>query len=574
MKYNKVYLAGLNKKELLDLAKEVGEKGTGLSKLKTAELREYVFVNQPSVENSESAFNSESETPINTDMTKSSNEPIPSLKTTEMSKEKELLFGYPVLEKKVIPYTDIIRQFNVRTQKNEEAIGDIYDSIYRDGVLNPLHISADNILLEGHRRLYAVRKKSAEKNKVENVPVIVLDIPLNEVPLYQLKAGLTKSLNGAEINRAIVEYAVRNPDLNNIKISQVFSVSHTTVNTALSILRKSQDLSQDVSDGKISTRAALKVIKVADLCRKEPTEVFHEIKARVKANDDDCATNLTAKRVNCELKNLYPNGFDEISKRESSDKQPKIESKTVLIKELLKKLNAINNRDNTEVLLDGVIPKDLWDKINGVFNPPVSTPPVVIVEKGDLTTVTITDKTFENPLDCWTELQRTECDQDYLLANNITFDDEALDVADLLNKSTSFFNGVPSIELTDADIEKLVNKFNVRVVNYKFTEYEAFTEDETFTEDENTFDEIESTEDENTFDEIESAKPASEKIKLEESTEVESAFNNSNSEFVFSEKDLLSDVQFTTEDESDVDEDIEDELNELDDADYSGSFSD
>jgi ParB/RepB/Spo0J family partition protein len=197
---------------------------------------------------------------------------------------QRLLYGFPVLAEKIIAIGDITKKFNIRSQKNEEANdAELQASIKTSGVLNPVIINDRYELLDGYRRFY-----NAKKVGVKEVPATIVDVPDNQIALFQYLCGLEKGLTKEENSDAILKYSVDNPDELDIDIAKKFGVSHTTVSNITKIQRKAPSLAVLVAEKRISQRSALKVVEESTKHRKNAEEcavkLINQIKPKLAAS--------------------------------------------------------------------------------------------------------------------------------------------------------------------------------------------------------------------------------------------------------------------------------------------------
>lgn len=431
---------------------------------------------------------------------------------TEVTTETKPLsiLGFPVLKSATVPYTAIIKQYNVRTKRNEENVDDIYESILHNGIENPLHVTPNMVLLEGHRRLYCATKKSELTGEVEQVDILIVDVPENKIPLYQAKAGLSKPLTNGELSTAIMEFSKRNPDMTNMEIAELFGCSHTTVNKANQVYRASGNLAEDVTKGRISQKSALKIIKLAETNKVNPDEAYGQVLDReTTKNNGTPPIQISGRSVNYQLKQAFPDVYSQFEQEENL-KKDNTPSKRDLMRKLVGNLRSVERLDGT-VLLTGsfstsdyqllkellAIPStqnhgvDMPDDIkeNNNFTSditdvilPISTTPKETKEIKDYLQKVVVEKIYESDFEAYLDMQgEYECD--YLFINNHSFGEEAHELSAKLNK-TIFHNGqIPFVVLGDFEIKKLGKECVNISCKIQKPEFEAEEEQESNTVD-------------------------------------------------------------------------------------------
>jgi hypothetical protein len=182
---------------------------------------------------------------------------------------------------------DIVKSFNIRLEKNTNNVSDIAENIAANGFNNYLIINLNKLLCDGNRRY-----KVAETLKLTQLPVIVQNIPEDELPLYQFNTAQRKNFSPVEISRGITEYHKRNPEVSLRSLGTLFGVTHITALKATVLHRVSPTLSDLVSNGYLSQNAALSIVdanikdtgNITNLEQRKVADVIEQVLPSIEAD--------------------------------------------------------------------------------------------------------------------------------------------------------------------------------------------------------------------------------------------------------------------------------------------------
>ena len=393
------------------------------------------------------------------------------------------IHGFPVVGTKILPHRNLNRAYNVRSAKNAEKVSDIVESITKNGVTAPIHVTPNNVTLDGFRRLNACDiAATALGQESVDVPVIIVDVPEKDIPLYQHRCGLAKGVSEKEHIQAIIEYAVRNPKAYQEEIAKQFAVSVQTVSKAIRLHREAPGLYVEVTKGTLAQKAALDIIQVAKREKLQPDDLGKKVIDAIvdKITPPDATENvqpkkpITKKLVDKMLvaMNIEPNSE---TNEEKETKTPKLNAKK-LLKELWTAIHVSGTGANLQI--SGTVDKDLLDKIEQICNSPTDTEPATA--KGNLLLDSITLKSV-NPDEFYSLwLDREQEDTITLLKYDSTFycyEDAAKQISDIVGEPLVSHGGLDVFRTKNSKLTDLLlaQEMNIAVLEIRETKTKKTT---------------------------------------------------------------------------------------------------
>jgi len=384
--------------------------------------------------------------------------------TTEMTNtitaNTELtIHGYKVLGASRVKHTELNRGYNLRSDKNVKNVTDLTESIKNNGVTAPIHITPSKIVLDGFRRLETcdVVATAISEDALE-VPVIIVDVPLEDIPLYQHRCGLAKGVSEKEHIQAIVEFAVRNPKMEGKEIAVKFAVSETTVSKAIRLHREAPALYEKVTEGTIAQKAALEVIATAKKEKLVPDELGLKVIDTVVQNNPDKVTGglgkpITKKQTDKALKTLGIEPAEiPIEVKEEKDKVTKTNPRK-LLEQLWKELQVSEGEGNM-LRLSGYVSRELISKVESMFDTAAQTG---MLTKQNIPVCAANPDEFYS---VWLDNQPDNGDLHVLQYKNIfyTYEDTASQISDITQLPLEAVGGLEVLRAKNLNINVLLER--------------------------------------------------------------------------------------------------------------------
>jgi ParB-like chromosome segregation protein Spo0J len=228
-------------------------------------------------------------------------------------------------------------------------------SLSRDGILYPLIANLNGELVDGHCRLAYAKDKG-----LQSVPVLVKDVPTNEIPLYQYRSFDRQDAGSIGVALALQNYVELNRDKTNQEIADLFGVSTATVSHALSIERKVPELKPLIRAGKITPSTAKVIAQSLPEIEErswEQSAIINQIAEFVESRDSNKPINNKA--INNHLK-ASGKSLESVSVN-STTIQPKREKKlnvNEMVQMIAKSMSVVED-DGENVVITALIPKAL-----------------------------------------------------------------------------------------------------------------------------------------------------------------------------------------------------------------------
>jgi hypothetical protein len=405
---------------------------------------------------------------LNTTMTNTTVE----TNTSNISNETSLkIHGFPVIGQANILVSQIKRDYNIRFQTNVQKVDDIYDSIRENGVSQPIYINSESVALDGYRRLFCCDKIINEGTGDFEVPVIYIDVPYAEIPLFQARCGSVKHISESEYQAGIIEHAKRNPNLSNRAIASLFGKSSTIVNQILYILREAPNLSQEVNAGVIPQMAAKKLIEAAKQSGKKADAIWsEEIKPKILAQKSEAENKpveelqnlpLSGRTVNKAIRDTFPDiKLTSETKPQAEPAAQTIPGSKKALRNLWVELQFTENSTGG-IELSGVIDKLLFQQIEALLSTKTS-PLTESTSDAPNTSLDIIEVSAAgiSEYDVWTKqafngLTIIQSGQSF-----ISFESDAVEISEILNNPVLLISDpdegdVDKVVLTKAEFNKL-----------------------------------------------------------------------------------------------------------------------
>jgi Winged helix-turn-helix DNA-binding len=401
--------------------------------------------------------------------------PANQMTTEETSNDKALqifIHGFPVINSATVKASTIQRAYNIRFLKNVQSVADIFDSISENGISDPIYLTPDNVALDGYRRLFCAQKIQQEKGIDLDVPVVYINIPDTDIPVFQARCGSSKHINDAEIKGGILEYAKRNPGISNRQIAKVFGVSPTTVDTVLITLRAAPQISEQVVLGSIPQQAAKKILEVAKKIGIEPDKLWVDLVKEIpgeKISEDSDNLKYGGRAISKALKNKYPDIKIETTSKTESSGIPVQPSSKKLLKELWLQLKVSEGGSNNAVYLSGEIDLKLFQQLELLLT---SVEADSSAKSSQVTKVKYEGK--QNAFEVWNTYKN---DDGFVILQSKegieTFESDAISIASKINTQTSL-NPALSIEhlqLSANNLKRITNYCNENEIPLLLVEY-------------------------------------------------------------------------------------------------------
>lgn len=151
--------------------------------------------------------------------------------------------------------------------ENDTGMAELCESIMEKGLLQPLVVTSDNLILAGHRRRVACRMAArlSKNDQLMIVPVVIRDIKPNEDPQeIMLHENMQRaSLTILEEARAIYGIMQRHR-LTVMDVARRLSIGHTNISQRLSILKLEPEVQAMFDGDLLPPRIASYLARVGD----------------------------------------------------------------------------------------------------------------------------------------------------------------------------------------------------------------------------------------------------------------------------------------------------------------------
>jgi hypothetical protein len=145
---------------------------------------------------------------------------------------------------------------NIRDENNLiKSLPPLMSSIARGGIHTPLEVNTEGKLIDGFCR-YAC----AIELGLENVPVLVIDIPDSEIPFHQFTTMIRSGISEAEKSKAVFSYTLKNPEIKQARVAEKFNVSTELVSRAARVIAKGETITKAVTNGIVSPTTAWSIV--------------------------------------------------------------------------------------------------------------------------------------------------------------------------------------------------------------------------------------------------------------------------------------------------------------------------
>jgi hypothetical protein len=382
----------------------------------------------------------------------------PSVNNNDSVQEIVILDGFKKLKGKLktsdcglYPMNKIIKGENIRDEaKLIKSLPPLMESIAKHGIRTPLEINTNGKLIDGFCR-YAC----AIKLGLSEVPVIVINIPDSEIPFHQFTTMLRTGIDESEKGKAVFTYTLLNPEIKQVRIAEMFSVSTEFVSRASRVIAKGDVITKAVTSGITSPTTAWSIVDNSN--DKNFIHAENLLFDKLNALEDETEENklakpvkpITLKTINAELVKA---GLDPINKETKTVKEesPKAFDKGKVI-EFIETLDGKINGDL--VTLSGAVSLEVWQYIQSV---------IARNKKFNCTTITVRD--IENELDLYNEYtQNGECFVQVEVNEYISFNPLLAEYGLTL----AVENQLERVKVSKSQLNSVVNKIqmDVTIVN-------------------------------------------------------------------------------------------------------------
>lgn len=183
-----------------------------------------------------------------------------------------------------IAFTAINKGTNIRSENNViKTAGDLRISILENGIVSPLIVNNDFVLLDGYRRLYCLEEIIKQNpNFPKEVPVIKIDVKEKEIPLFQYLTTQRLGITTKEETTALYNFALRNPGLTDLEIGQKFNKTSQAVGRITSTIRVSLPLAELVQQKIVSQNLVSSLVTAVNKGSIAKEQLQENVPARIK----------------------------------------------------------------------------------------------------------------------------------------------------------------------------------------------------------------------------------------------------------------------------------------------------
>lgn len=179
-------------------------------------------------------------------------------------------------------YIEVVEGWNPRLNFGDEKDEELKNSIIENGILIPLRIKKNGSekfeLIDGERRLRAVRKAIEEGNEIESVPCIFERKSINQIDslVVSLLSNEGKPLAPAEEGEAFQR--LKNWGLSVEKIAKKVGKSYNVVKNRLMLVDGSPELKEAVNNKEVAQVRAQEIIEESNGDIEEQNRKLNEVK--------------------------------------------------------------------------------------------------------------------------------------------------------------------------------------------------------------------------------------------------------------------------------------------------------